>query len=76
MLLIALLTVFLAVLLVYQNWGVQPNSLWFALTMVIISIIQLAHYFAFAGTSTTWTAVFFMHPSPLYFLLGPFIFSI
>jgi len=74
MLLIALLTVFLAVLVVYKNRGVQPSSVWFALAMVIISVIQLAHYFAFAGASTTWMAIFFMHPSPLYYLLGPFIF--
>ncbi len=44
------------------------------MSMIIISIIQLAHYFAFAGTSNFWMAVFFIHPSPLYYLLGPFIF--
>lgn len=71
---ISLFIIFLAVLLLYYNRDIQPGSVWFSLSMVLLALNLLTHYLAFSGVSVAWLAVFFIHFSPLYYLLGPFLF--
>lgn len=71
---IALLIIFLALLLLHFNRRLQPGSTWFSATLLVIATIQLTHYFAFVGESMFWMAFFFNHFSPIFYLLGPFIF--
>lgn len=73
-LIIAFLTLFLTALHLYHNRRTQPGSFWFAGSLFIITILNITHYLAFTGQSLFWLAVTFNHLTPLYYLLGPFLF--
>jgi AraC-like DNA-binding protein len=71
---IALLIVLLALLIFYFNRRLQPGSAWFSSSLLVIASLLLTHHFAFSRDSIFWTAVFFNHFSPFFYLLGPFIY--
>jgi len=68
---IALMILMLTVVLLYHNGRFQTISSNLGLSMVVISILMLSHFYFTFGTSRFWLAVFFRHSFPVYFLLGP-----
>jgi AraC-like DNA-binding protein len=73
-LIITLLIVFLAALHLFHNWRIQPHSLYLSAALGIIALLFITHYIFIYGTSEFWLAVFFIHFTPLHFLLGPLLF--
>lgn len=71
---IALLLLCLTLVQFYYNWRVQPVSVFLSLALAVIVVMSFTHYFFCYGTSRFWLAVFFNHFTPLYLLLGPFLF--
>jgi AraC-like DNA-binding protein len=71
---IALMTLFLAVILLFHNHRTHPGSVWISGSLVVISLLNITHYLSFTGVSVFWLAVTFNHLTPLYYLLGPFLF--
>jgi AraC-like DNA-binding protein len=71
---ITILIVFLAALHLYHNWRIQPHSLYLSAALGIIALLFISHYVFIYGASEFWLAVFFVHFSPLHFLLGPLLF--
>jgi AraC-like DNA-binding protein len=71
---ITLLIIFLAGLYLFHNWRIHPHSLYLSGTLGIIALLFITHYIFIYGTSEFWLAVFFVHFSPLHFLLGPLLF--
>ena len=71
---IALITLFLAVILLFHNHRTHPGSVWISASLVIISLLNITHYLSFTGDSVFWLAVTFNHLTPFYYLLGPFLF--
>jgi AraC-like DNA-binding protein len=71
---IALITLFLAVILLFHNHRTHPGSVWISGSLVIISLLNITHYLSFTGVSVFWLALTFNHLTPIYYLLGPFLF--
>lgn len=70
---LSLLIVFIAILHLYHNWRIQPHSLYLSAALGIIAIVFITHYYFIYGTSVEALAFFFIHFTPLQFLLGPFL---
>lgn len=62
---------FLAALHLYNNWRIQPHSLYLSGALVFITPYFITHYLFIYGVSVYWLAVFYGHFTPLYYLIGP-----
>jgi AraC-like DNA-binding protein len=63
--------IFLAALHLYNNWRIQPHSLFLSGALVFITPYFITHYLFIYGVSVFWLAVFYGHFTPLYYLIGP-----
>lgn len=73
-LLLTFIILFLAGLHLYNNWRIQPHSLFLSGALIFISFYFVVHYIFIYGISAFWLAVFYGHGTPLHYLIGPLIF--
>ena len=73
-LLLTFIILFLAALHLYNNWRIQPHSLFLSGALMFISFYFVVHYLFIYGISAFWLAVFYGHGTPLHYLIGPLIF--
>jgi AraC-like DNA-binding protein len=66
--------IFLAALHLYNNWRIQPHSLYLSGALLFITYYFIVHYLFIYGTSTFWLAVLFGHGTPMIYLIGPMLF--
>ena len=71
---LTLSTIVIALFLLVNNYGKNKHALCVSLFLCIVSLYGLTHYFVLFGHSAFWLAVFYNHFTPLYLLLGPFLF--
>lgn len=74
LLFISLFTIIIALLLVYNNYKINKNTILLSWYFIIIAIYGITHHFVVNGVSVFWIAIFFNNFSPLMLLLGPFLF--
>src|SRR5436190_7884344 len=67
-------TLFLAVLMAYNNWKINHNSIYLSGFIVVTTIHTFTIYYLFNGKSPFWLAVFVYHTNPLSYLRGPFLY--
>lgn len=67
---IALLIVVLSVVVLFYN-GTHIISMLLAISMLVIVLQMLSHYFFTFRISRFWLAAFFFHSLPVHFLMGP-----
>jgi AraC-like DNA-binding protein len=71
---ICILNIFLAFLILINNWKVNRNSLYLCLLVVLISTFSLTHYLVIYGHSAFWLAIMFNNLTPFWCLTGPALF--
>jgi AraC-like DNA-binding protein len=74
LLLLISIFIFFAIFHLYNNWRIQPHSLYLSAALVFIALFITSHYLFISGTSVFWLAVFFGHCTPLHYLIGPMLF--
>ena len=73
-LLLTFIILFLAGLHLYNNWRIQPHSLYLSGALLFITYYFAIHYLFIYGTSAFWLAVLFGHGTPLIYLIGPLLY--
>ena len=71
---ISFINLILAVLLLFNNWKVNKNSIYLALLIVLISTFSLTHYLVIDGRSPMGLAITFNNMTPFWCLTGPCLF--
>ncbi len=71
---IAVTSLLLALLLLINNFKKNKTAVFIAVFFIIISIYGITHYFAIYGKDPFYLAIFYIHFTPLYLLLGPLLF--
>mgnify|MGYP000632581334 FL=1 len=71
---VSIFTILLSLILLLNNWKINPNATYLALFLLCSSIYGIAHYLVIYGKSPFWLAVFYNHFTPLMLLLGPLLF--
>ena len=71
---VSIFTILLSLILLFNNWKINPNATYLALFLISLSIYGITHYFVLYGKSPFWLAIFYAHFSPLMLLLGPLLF--
>lgn len=71
---LTLSTFALAALLLANNYNKNKTAVYVALFLMVISLYGITHYLVLFGQSPFWLAIFYNHFTPLYLLLGPFLF--
>jgi AraC-like DNA-binding protein len=74
LLLATLVTVFISIILVFNNWRDNKNTLYLSLAFIFISIYVMNHYMLGYSGSVLGIAIFYDHFNPLFLLIGPCIF--
>lgn len=71
---ITLVSIAIALVIFYYNFHKNRNTLFLSGFIILLSIYSLAHYFTGVAFSSVPAAILYNHFTPLYLLLGPFIF--
>lgn len=71
---IAITSLLLALLLLINNLNKNKKAVFIAVFFIIISIYGITHYFAIYGKDPFYLALFYIHFTPFYLLLGPLLF--
>lgn len=71
---VSLFTILLSLILLINNWKINPNAIYLALFLMCSSIYGITHYLVIYGKSPFWLAIFYNHFTPLMLLLGPLLF--
>ena len=71
---IAFLVIALSLLLLYNNFSKNKNSVYICGFLVIMAVNAMLHYFVILYPTAFWFAIFFGHPIPLFYLAGPFLY--
>lgn len=71
---LSLSTFTLAIFLLANNINKNKHAICVSLFLLTISLYGITHYFVLFSKTPFWLAVFYNHFTPLYLLLGPFLF--
>ena len=71
---IAITSLLLALLLLINNLTKNKTAIFIAVFFIIISIYGITHYFTIYGKDPFYLALFYIHFTPFYLLLGPLLF--
>lgn len=73
-LIVSIIVCLLSLLLMYNNFSKNKNSLYICGSLIFTCIIATLHYFTVINQDVFWIAVFSGHNLPLGFLIGPFLY--
>ena len=73
-LIVSISVVLLSLLLIYNNFSKNKNSLYICGSLICMSIIAILHHFSVIEPSVIWIAIFSGHSLPFGFLIGPFLY--
>ena len=71
---ISITVILLSLLLIFNNFSNNRNSIYICGSIIIISLGFLNHYFTFISPNLFWIAINYGHIIPLHFLSGPLLF--
>ncbi|WP_127140587.1 AraC family transcriptional regulator [Flagellimonas marinaquae] len=71
---ITLVSIAIALVIFYYNFHKNRNTLFLSGFIILLSIYSLAHYFTGVAFSSVPATILYNHFTPLFLLLGPFIF--
>lgn len=74
LLFISLAILLIALVAAIYNYKENAPAIYLSLILFIFSTYSLTHYFTIYGSDPFMLAIFYGHFSPLWFLIGPFIF--
>lgn len=67
-------TLILSLLLAYNNFSINKNSIYLSGLLVLVSISGLTHYYVLFSKSVSGIAFFYTHFMPLLYLQGPLLY--
>ena len=67
-------TLILSLLLAYNNYSINKNSIFLSALLVLVSISGLIHYYVLFSESEIGIAFFYTHFMPLLYLQGPLLY--
>lgn len=70
----SLSTLILSLLLIYNNYSINKNSIYLSILLVLVSISGMTHYYVLFSYSERGIAFFYTHFMPLMYLQGPFLY--
>jgi methylphosphotriester-DNA--protein-cysteine methyltransferase len=73
-LIVSISVVLLSLLLVYNNFSKNKNSLYICGSLICMCIIAILHHFTVIEPTVFWIAIFSGHSLPFAFLIGPFLY--
>ncbi|MFY8214068.1 MAG: helix-turn-helix domain-containing protein [Flavobacterium sp.] len=73
-LIVSISVVLLSLLLIYNNFSKNKNSLYICGSLICMCIIAILHHFTVIEANVFWIAIFSGHSLPLGFLIGPFLY--
>lgn len=73
-LIVSISVVLLSLLLIYNNFSKNKNSLYICGSLMCMSMISILHHFTIIEPSVFWIAIFSGHSLPFGFLIGPFLY--
>lgn len=68
---VCLLTILISILITYNNYQNNRNTLFLGFVFFLSGLYGLSHYFVIFSDSVVLKAVFYNHPTPLFLLIGP-----
>ncbi len=71
---ISITVILLSLLLLYNNFSKNKNSLYICGSLICMSIIAILHHFSVIEPNVFWIAIFSGHSLPFGFLIGPFLY--
>ncbi len=74
LLFISIAIVLIAIIAAVYNYRENRSTLYLSCILVLFSTYSLTHYFTIYGKDPYMLALFYGHFSPLWYLLGPFVF--
>ena len=73
-LVVSISVVLLSLLLIYNNFSKNKNSLYICGSLICMCIIAILHHFTVIEPNVFWIAIFSGHSLPFAFLIGPFLY--
>ena len=73
-LIISITVVLLCLLLLYNNFSKNKNSLYICGSLMCMSLIAILHHFTIVEPDVFWIAIISGHSLPIAFLIGPFLY--
>ena len=71
---ISITVILLSLLLLYNNFSKNKNSLYICGSLICMSIIAILHHFSVIEPNVFWIAIISGHSVPFGFLIGPFLY--
>ena len=71
---ISITVILLSLLLLYNNFSKNKNSLYICGSLICMSIIAILHHFSEIEPNVFWIAIISGHSLPFGFLIGPFLY--
>ncbi len=71
---ISITVILLSLLLLYNNFSKNKNSLYICGSLICMSIIAILHHFSVIEPNVFWIAIISGHSLPFGFLIGPFLY--
>ena len=71
---ISITVILLSLLLLYNNFSKNKNSLYICGSLICMSIIVILHHFSVIEPNVFWIAIISGHSLPFGFLIGPFLY--
>lgn len=71
---ISIAVILLSLLLIFNNFSSNKNSIFICSSLIIISLTSVSHNFTIFSPNRFWIAIIFGHIIPLFYLAGPFLF--
>lgn len=73
-LIVSITVVLLSLLLIYNNFSKNKNSLYICGSLVCMSMVAILHHFTIVEPDVFWIAIISGHSLPFAFLIGPFLY--
>ena len=73
-LIVSISVVLLSLLLIYNNFSKNKNSLYICGSLICMCIIAILHHYTVIEPNVFWIAIFSGHSLPFAFLIGPFLY--
>ena len=73
-LIVSIAVILLSLLLIYNNFSKNKNSLYICGSLMCMSMFAILHHFTIIEPNVFWIAIFLGHILPFAFLTGPFLY--
>jgi AraC-like DNA-binding protein len=71
---VSITVILLCLLLIYNNFHKNKNSLYLSSSLIFLCLVAILHYFTVISPNRFWMALLAGHFIPIYYLIGPFLY--